>query len=611
MTASLAPQSLHPLESNPSLILLDSHAARSCPVKTQMFFNKDTRLNAEITIDGFEDADEALSDLFHGKQRLLAAVRDRLSNDDQGVVDLRHIHPGIDRQVATQSAVDVGKHVIIAPELPPDLVGHRIGSPDLLVRYVDREPGMPGYLPLLVTRHHVLAPTRRRGASVYISTLGTTSGTGFFSIDGVARRPTTDPELLELAHFWRMLENLDWASGADPFGGLIGSDMLRALGQDSDGVPTDWQLRNGADLGAEPVVCWTSLAEKSIRTYSRTNAGFKLHSPLQRYDHEFKFRLSVADRTLAHNADPSVDLMVFPIHTPECEDCTWWTTCAPLIDDDDLSLRIDKAPLDSVEVRVLRDHGIATIEDLAGADLDALLPDYLARAGHRPGAESRLRLAAHRSEMILRGVELERINDDPIQIPEGNVEIDFDIETCREGEVYLWGFLVHDRRSAAPPEYVSFVRFEPMNAVGELSLAIEALSWLANQFVKNPNLRVFHYSDFEPTKIRQFLALLPEATSKILETHMGNFCDLFDVVRRHFFGLHGLGLKNVARVATGFEWHDDEPGGLNSQFWFDDAVFSPDETVRAESAQRILQYNEDDVRATQVLRQWLRNEATA
>ena len=67
----------------------------------------------------------------------------------------------------------------------------------------------------------------------------------------------------------------------------------------------------------------------------------------------------------------------------------------------------------------------------------------------------------------------------------------------------------------------------------------------------------------------------------------------------------GLGLKLIAQHA-GFRWRDDDPGGLNSQLWFADAVHADDAEVRAAARQRVLEYNEDDVIATSQLRAWLR-----
>ena len=88
------------------------------------------------------------------------------------------------------------------------------------------------------------------------------------------------------------------------------------------------------------------------------------------------------------------------------------------------------------------------------------------------------------------------------------------------------------------------------------------------------------------------------------------FVDLLDVVKEHWFGVSGLGLKLVAAHA-GFAWRDDDPGGLNSQRWFADAVHGPEPEVRAAAEARVLAYNEDDVLATRHVRAWLREQALA
>ena len=70
--------------------------------------------------------------------------------------------------------------------------------------------------------------------------------------------------------------------------------------------------------------------------------------------------------------------------------------------------------------------------------------------------------------------------------------------------------------------------------------------------------------------------------------------------------MSGLGLKLVAAHA-GFAWRDEDPGGLNSQRWFADAVHGADAAVRAAAEARVLAYNEDDVLATRHVRAWLRD----
>ena len=84
--------------------------------------------------------------------------------------------------------------------------------------------------------------------------------------------------------------------------------------------------------------------------------------------------------------------------------------------------------------------------------------------------------------------------------------------------------------------------------------------------------------------------------------------DLFTTIRTHFFGVNGIGLKVVATAGAGFSWRDPDPGGLNSQTWWDLAVHDPDPELRKASRVRVLEYNEDDVRATLAVRHWLRDK---
>ena len=134
--------------------------------------------------------------------------------------------------------------------------------------------------------------------------------------------------------------------------------------------------------------------------------------------------------------------MLRPIVVPECAQCPWWPVCESQLDPDDISLRVTKAPLDVREIATLRDLGIETIHDLAAADLDVVLPLYLPQVQHRPHAETRLRLATQRATLLHQGRTLARRNDDPIVLPSGQVEIDFDIETSFDDRVYLLS-LIH------------------------------------------------------------------------------------------------------------------------------------------------------------------------
>ena len=84
--------------------------------------------------------------------------------------------------------------------------------------------------------------------------------------------------------------------------------------------------------------------------------------------------------------------------------------------------------------------------------------------------------------------------------------------------------------------------------------------------------------------------------------------DVYQAVSDQFICPNGKGLKKIAPVA-GFHWRDSEAGGEASMSWYREAVgydgAAPDLTQRT----RLLEYNEDDVIATKVLREWMTDRA--
>ena len=79
------------------------------------------------------------------------------------------------------------------------------------------------------------------------------------------------------------------------------------------------------------------------------------------------------------------------------------------------------------------------------------------------------------------GVELERTDDEPLDLPRHPLEIDIDIETSADDRVYLWGFWVDDA-DAGPPVYREFSAFRALDEAGEAALAASALGWLRSLY---------------------------------------------------------------------------------------------------------------------------------
>ena len=554
-----------------SSFVLDAYAARSCPVKTFHAFDP--------TVEQPQQPhDESLRESFSGGSDFRDLVLGRLAATD-GVVDLRGMHEQgaswEERLRAALEAMGAGAPLILGAVLPPDLDGHRTGRPDALVRGADTASGTPGYWPLKVKPYRV-TEKQLRSETLQVSTLDAIAD--LRPLPDLRYRVYREGALIELAHHWRLLESCGFAS-SQPLAAVIGDD------------------RTGS-----PSVTWVDLTTRFIRTYSKT-AGHKLRSALERYDHEHGFRVYVADAAQQRTGLDDPPAPVRPIRVKECEWCAWWQVCRPQMDDDDLSLRISKAPLDVRELQTLLGLGIRTVAELAEADVEAILPEYLSKTGHRDRAEHRLRQAARRARMMAHGVELERISVEPIGVPRAAVEVDLDIETADDGSVYLWGVLVTDE---AGSRFEHFSRFEPLTPDAEIQLAVEFARWLIALVERHPGVRVYHYSDYETVHLRRLAERSGDpvlaAACELIRDH---FVDLFGFLRDNFVGVDGLGLKVVATKGAGFQWRDEEPGGLASQTWFSEAVNGGTDAVRASAKQRVLDYNEDDVRATLAVRNWL------
>ena len=103
----------------------------------------------------------------------------------------------------------------------------------------------------------------------------------------------------------------------------------------------------GFDDRQNGMIVWVPLELRFLRTFSRTApSGHRLRSALERYDHEHGFRVYVAQEAMKRTPETTTPPVVRPIRVPECEWCAWWETCRPRMDDDDISLRISKTPLD-------------------------------------------------------------------------------------------------------------------------------------------------------------------------------------------------------------------------------------------------------------------------
>ncbi len=561
---------------------LDAYAARSCPLKTVNSFTPN------LVAPSLDRPDPPF---FRDSAAIEDEVFTAILSSPGRIVDLRPLREAssADAVAACLDAFASGADVVIGGLLPQDEAAHRRGRPSLLVR--SRGEG-GGYHPVQVKFHRVLEADPDDGAVLHVAALTAPRR----PIEVTGRRFRWSGRLnaaLQVAHHWRLLEACGHAA-REPWAGLVGVDRIALHPDEHPGR-------------VEPVITWLNLGQERVppnpRTLERPEDAAPV-STLARYDDEHRYRVELAEAALASSGQ---DKLLTPIVSSECRGCVWQEHCQAQLDADDLSLRITKAPLDVHEVRTLRHLGISTVTELARADLDALLEQYLPRASHRIGSEERLRRAHHRATLMDAGVELERQTHGPLDLPRHDLEIDVDIETSADDRVYLWGFWVDDP-TRGEPYCRQFASFTDLDDAAERDLARRALAWL-RQTVIDRDAAVYHYSDYEVIRLTRLAHRLGTLGTWATGWAGEHFVDLFDVIRRNFFGANGLGLKVVTAAVTGFAWRDEDPGGLNSQRWFAEAIGDPDERVRDLARVRVLEYNEDDVRATWHLRRWLREQA--
>ena len=136
----------------------------------------------------------------------------------------------------------------------------------------------------------------------------------------------------------------------------------------------------------------------------------------------------------------------------------------------------------------------------------------------------------------------------------------------------------------------------------EAAAARSLIDFLADRRAAHPGMHVYHYNHTERSALER-LALdhgVGEVTlAELVET--GAFVDLLVVARNALqVGTESYGLKYLERLTTFERGHDiDQGAGAVVEYEAFMASHDP------ESLTRIAAYNEDDVRATRALRDWL------
>jgi predicted RecB family nuclease len=545
------------------------------------------------------------------------------------------------REALTLGAMGRGVPLVIGGRLPVDDTAHRVGEPDLLVRADALDPSTTGlgYLPVDVKLHGTLQPKRNVDADGAVTSSVETLFIGPSDPDKDLEPKWRRDDLVQLAHYQRMLEACGHAPRLGRWAGVVGREEL-VVWHDLD-APR-WDLAEYIDdPPPQPL------------------------STMEAYDLEFDHRISVIDASLAHLSDPTSPLLAEPIVIKACDECGWreWcfermgatgdlsllpgmsvaqrrrchargvTTLRELASLDSLTARLIAAGVDlpyflekartcdpstpvadllsgrPAQAKNLVSEGIVTAADAARIDpLTASFGDarLTALPGHIDDARARLGpYPAYRR----RGV-------DRVVVPRADIEIDVDMESAAGG-CYLWGTLLNQRDASGnvARQFVPFVSWNPDTELGEIAAFLAFWEWfteLRNEAARRGvTFRAYCYSQgAENGQLRRLAA--PCGVEASVDDFIGSeqWVDLLPIVRDQLVtGLRSMGLKTVAPLA-GFSWRGADVGGDRAMVRYVEATETVDDVLRDEARRWLLEYNEDDVRATATLREWLDTTAS-
>lgn len=483
-------------------------------------------------------------------------IRGLHSDQPAGTVVL--VQPGTDhatRVATTLAACRDGAGWIWNATLPTDHEHGRRGHAELLIR------GGDGYVPVIVVNHRVsypAKPDRRPNGSLGAGSSTLTSPVWTWA-------PQPDPsrngrnqrrDQLRLAQLTAMLRDLGLAASDDPQdlrGGVIGLD-------------------------ADCIVV------------------HEMAPLLEDYEEIFERRTAIAEQRVATT----------PRRIGECRSCPWWVRCGPELEERrDVSLVVG-----GNQSVVLNDAGITTIDQLAHYRGDPP-GDW---PGNAPFDDAVLTAIAW-----LTDTPLIRRLEQPV-VTRADVEVDVDMESYGEHGAYMWGTLLTDNADPSRPVvYRAFVTWEPLPTRDEGRSFGEFWTWLSAEreaaHEVGKTFAAYCYSQQAENRwlvgsAKRFAGVPGVPSPGEIEAFIASdeWVDIYEAVGRNFVCPNGKGLKRVAPVA-GFTWRDAEASGEASMDWYREAVGLGEATMDLTQRRRLLEYNEDDVRATKVLREWIDGSA--
>ncbi|MGE3326186.1 MAG: TM0106 family RecB-like putative nuclease [Acidimicrobiia bacterium] len=183
---------------------------------------------------------------------------------------------------------------------------------------------------------------------------------------------------------------------------------------------------------------------------------------------------------------------------------------------------------------------------------------------------------------------------------DGDVFLDYEghpFWTAARGLFFMFGLLTRDMSGTW-----AYEAWWAHDEHEEKANTARLIDWIAARREQFPGCHVYHYNHTERSSLERLAAEYGAEESKLADlVDAGVFVDVLDVVRQRVrVGAESYSLKVLELVAGYQRSHDIDKGSgavLDYDAWCTDRV--------QERLDRIARYNEDDVRATMAVRDWL------
>ena len=281
-----------------------------------------------------------------------------------------------------------------------------------------------------------------------------------------------------------------------------------------------------------------------------------------------------------------------------CKLCPWYDSCKKWIEENDDLTRLfylGKSKRDTLN----EDLQIFKAEEILSIDLEEVMEEKKKDKTFLKGiAEKTLSKIITRAK-VLKQIKKPVIHNE-INLPKVSYELFFDIEDDPTQEfVYLHGIY---ERSHKGERFLDFTAKEISNEA-EKNAWIEF--WKYIKSLPQDDFAVYYYSPHERSIYKRMQKKYPDVISENeveLFFEKPNVIDLYQVILKNTdWPVSSYSLKALAQYCN-FSWRDETPSGALSIQWFNEYIKTKDEKI----FKRILLYNEDDCKATTVLKDKLK-----